>query len=102
MFPYHDENQTERTPVVTIAIIALCVAVWILVQGAGNEYRVAETVCNYGLVAGELTGLAQPAGLVVLFLGSRMQTSTLSNLSSSLMRLARGRANQLEDADDIE
>ena len=60
MFPYHDENQTERTPVVTIAIIALCVAVWILVQGAGNEYRVAETVCNYGLVAGELTGLAQP------------------------------------------
>jgi hypothetical protein len=48
------------------------------------------------------TGLAAPAGLVVLFLGSRMQTSTLSNLSSSLMRLARGRANQLEDSDDIE
>ena len=24
MFPYHDENETERTPVITIAIITLC------------------------------------------------------------------------------
>ncbi len=48
------------------------------------------------------SGLADPAGLVVLFLGSRMQTSTLSNLSSSLMRLARGRANQLEAVDEID
>jgi membrane associated rhomboid family serine protease len=60
MFPYHDENETERTPVVTIAIIALCVLVWVLVQGAGSERAVAESVCNYGLIAGELTGAAQP------------------------------------------
>lgn len=60
MFPYHDENQTERTPVITIALIALCVAVWIFVQGAGNGSRVAETVCNYGLVAGEFTGQGTP------------------------------------------
>lgn len=56
MFPYHDENETERTPVITIALIAVCVLAWVLVQGAGNERAVSESVCNYGLIAGELTG----------------------------------------------
>ena len=69
MFPYHDENQTERTPVVTIALIAACVAVWVLVQGAGSGYRVAETVCNYGLVAGELTGQAFPGTALAMGAG---------------------------------
>ncbi|MEO5922660.1 MAG: rhomboid family intramembrane serine protease [Bryobacteraceae bacterium] len=61
MFPYHDENETERTPIVTIAIIAICVLVWVVVQGAGSERAVAESVCNYGLIASELTG-AGPVG----------------------------------------
>ena len=56
MFPYHDENETQRTPVITIAIIALCVLAWVVVQGAGSEQGVASSVCNYGLVAAELTG----------------------------------------------
>lgn len=60
MFPYHDENETERTPVVTVALIALCLLAWFGVQGAGTEPAVAESVCNYGLVAGELTGGAPP------------------------------------------
>lgn len=60
MFPYHDENETERTPVVTIVLIALCVLTWVLVQGAGSSPAVAASVCNYGLVAGELTGAAVP------------------------------------------
>jgi membrane associated rhomboid family serine protease len=60
MFPYHDENATQRTAVVTIAIIAICVLVWVAVQGAGMERAVAASVCNYGLVPGELTGKAPP------------------------------------------
>ena len=60
MFPYHDDNQTERTPVVTIALIALCVLTWVFVQGAGSSRAVAESVCNRGLIAGELTGQAVP------------------------------------------
>lgn len=60
MFPYHDENQTERTPVVTIALIVLCAAVWILFQGAGMGLKLPESVCNYGLVAGEFTGQGAP------------------------------------------
>jgi membrane associated rhomboid family serine protease len=61
MIPYHDENETERTPVITFALIALCALAWFLVQGMGSDAAVAASVCNYGLVAGELTGAA-PAG----------------------------------------
>jgi membrane associated rhomboid family serine protease len=60
VFPYHDENATQRTPVITIALIASCVAAWILVQGAGTEVPLAESVCNLGLIPGELTGLLPP------------------------------------------
>ena len=54
MFPYRDENQALRTPVVTWAIIAVNVLVWLVVQGAGNPQTVAASVCNYGLIPGEL------------------------------------------------
>ena len=35
MFPYHDENETQRPAVVTVTIVVLCVAAWLLVQGGG-------------------------------------------------------------------
>jgi membrane associated rhomboid family serine protease len=62
MFPYHDENETQRTPVVTMVIIALNVLTWLLVQGAGSEETVAASVCNLGLVPAELTA-SLPAGV---------------------------------------
>ncbi len=60
MFPYHDENQTQRTPVVTFALIASNVAVWLLVQGAGTTYPLAQSVCELGLIPGELTASLSP------------------------------------------
>ena len=60
MFPYHDENATQRTPVVTIALIALNVLTWLFVQGAGSERALAASVCNLGLIPGELTGTLPP------------------------------------------
>ena len=48
MIPYHDENDTVRTAWVTIAIIAICALMWLVVQGAGAEYPLAESVCNLG------------------------------------------------------
>ena len=60
MIPYHDENETLRTPVVTIALIGACVATWVLVQGAGAEQPAAASVCNYGLIPGELTESVRP------------------------------------------
>jgi len=67
MFPYRDENQTQRTPYVTIAIIAINMLVWIFIQGGGMAYQLASSVCNYGLIPGELTqrlaaGVAFPMG----------------------------------------
>jgi membrane associated rhomboid family serine protease len=60
VFPYHDENQTQRTPIVTAVFIAACVLMWIVVQGAGSETPLATSVCNLGLIPGELTASLAP------------------------------------------
>jgi len=60
MIPYRDENETVRTPIATLVIIAINVLVWLLVQGAGSDYALAASVCNYGLIPGELTLRAAP------------------------------------------
>lgn len=64
MFPYHDENETRRVPLVTFALIAANVAAWVLVQGAGAPRALAASVCELGLIPGELTGLAAPGASV--------------------------------------
>jgi membrane associated rhomboid family serine protease len=60
MFPYHDENQTQRTPYVTLALIAINVAAWLLVQGGGALLPLARSVCEFGLIPGELTASVAP------------------------------------------
>jgi membrane associated rhomboid family serine protease len=60
MFPYRDENETQRTSYVTILIIALNVLAWLFVQGAGTAYPLAASVCNQGLIAAELTASRPP------------------------------------------
>ena len=60
MFPYHDDNKTVRTPVVTFALIIANVLTWIVVQGGGSTIPLASSVCDLGLIAGELTGRAAP------------------------------------------
>src|SRR5262245_10151044 len=58
MIPLRDENPTLRTPVVTIAIIAITVLVWLVVQGAGMGRALVASVCELGAIPGELTGRA--------------------------------------------
>jgi membrane associated rhomboid family serine protease len=49
----------------TYVIILTTLAVWVLVQGAGGDpVRLATTVCNFGMVPGELTRTA-PVGLTI-------------------------------------
>jgi membrane associated rhomboid family serine protease len=60
MFPYRDENQSQRTSYVTILFIALNVFTWIFIQGAGQSLPLAESICNHGLIAGELTETLRP------------------------------------------
>jgi len=62
VFPYHDENETQRPAYVTVAVIGLCALAWFFVQGAGSPLPLAASVCNLGLIPGELTGTL-PAGV---------------------------------------
>ena len=56
MFPIGDDNPTLRTPVMTYALLALTLGTWVFVQGAGLQpVALASSVCDYGLVPGELT-----------------------------------------------
>jgi membrane associated rhomboid family serine protease len=61
MIPYHDENETQRTAIVTLVLIGACVLMWVLAQGAGTDPALAASVCNLGLIPGELT-LRVPPG----------------------------------------
>ena len=60
MFPYRDENVTRRPPYITISLIVVNVLVWVFVQGAGSSLSLAASVCNLGLIPGELTGMLPP------------------------------------------
>ncbi len=60
MIPLSDDNPTVRVPVVTIFVIVTMFAVWVLVQGAGfDETLLATSVCNLGMVPGELTRMVR-------------------------------------------
>ena len=62
MIPLGDEYPTVRTPVMTYAILAGMLATWVFVQGAGfpsNDVKLVTSVCNLGMVPGELTHLAR-------------------------------------------
>ena len=60
MFPYKDENPTEKPAVITVAIILANVLAFILVQGAGADTPLARSVCNYGLIPGEILQSVRP------------------------------------------
>lgn len=69
MIPISDDNPAHGPAYVTYAILASLLAVWLLVQGGLNfgpegVLQLAASVCDYGLVPGELTGVA-PLGTSV-------------------------------------
>jgi membrane associated rhomboid family serine protease len=91
MFPIGDENPTLRTPIVTYLLLAALLAVWLLVQGAGFDARtLAATVCDLGLVPGELTGEAAvgtgvPIGQGMLCVVDRQPINWLTPLTSMFL-----------------
>jgi membrane associated rhomboid family serine protease len=68
MIPLGDDIRTAHRPVMTYLLLAVTWAVWLLVQRAGFDPQVlAATVCDLGMVPGELThraalGYAVPIG----------------------------------------
>ena len=71
MFPYKDENPTELTPVVTLGIIAVNAMVWLLVQGLGADEPLGRSVCQLGLIPGEVLRTVPPGTSVPLGPGVR-------------------------------
>ena len=61
MFPIRDDNPQLRIPIATYAIIAANIAVWVFVQGLGSNPALVESICQLGLIPGELLGTV-PAG----------------------------------------
>ena len=60
MIPLSDDNPTLRTPFVTYLLLGAIGATWVFIQGAGFDAQaLAISVCELGLVPGELTGLAR-------------------------------------------
>jgi membrane associated rhomboid family serine protease len=57
-FPIHDRNPRRRKPVITLLLIASMVLVWLVVQAAGTGFAMAHSVCDLGMIPGELTGRA--------------------------------------------
>lgn len=59
MIPISDDNPVLRTPVVTHALLIANLLAWLLIQHGGLDVvQLATSVCNLGLVPGELTGRA--------------------------------------------
>ena len=58
MFPLRDNNPTLLTPYITVALIIANVVAWLYLQGAGMSQDVlASTVCRFGTIPGEITGM---------------------------------------------
>jgi membrane associated rhomboid family serine protease len=62
MVPLSDDTPTLHTPLATYALLGAMGLVWFRIQGAGlDAHQLAASVCNLGMVPGELTHLA-PVG----------------------------------------
>jgi membrane associated rhomboid family serine protease len=61
MFPLSDDNPRLHVPVTTVALIALNVVSWTLLQGLGTDPALAHSICRWGLIAGDVLDTV-PAG----------------------------------------
>ena len=86
MFPYHDENETQRPAYVTMFLVAINVLVW---SGPGRRVVAAarDVGLQPGLIPGELTGALPPGagfpmgeGLVCLIDPGRQPFNVLTSM----------------------
>jgi membrane associated rhomboid family serine protease len=72
MFPLGDDVPSRRRAVMTYALLIAIAVVWIFVQGGGfDTVALASSVCNLGMVAGEITHRAPIGEAVPMGLGLR-------------------------------
>jgi membrane associated rhomboid family serine protease len=87
LFPISDDNPRANPPIATVVLIGMNVVVWALVQGFGNPRVLAESMCMYALVPGELLGYVDAGmriqvghGLVCEFDGTAKPLSLLTSM----------------------
>jgi membrane associated rhomboid family serine protease len=87
MIPIRDENPTLKPPIATYVLIGMNAVVWAAVQGFGAAQPLAESLCLYGLIPGDLLntvpdGTTFPigAGLACTITGDGEFTSLLSSM----------------------
>jgi membrane associated rhomboid family serine protease len=91
MIPISDDNPTLRAPIITWGLLGLIGATWFLVQKAGfDATAMAASVCNLGLVPGELTGQARvgdgvPLGAGLECIVDREPINTFTPLTSMFL-----------------
>jgi membrane associated rhomboid family serine protease len=85
VIPYKDENPAELTPLVTVGVIVVNVLAWVLVQGAGgNDEALAASVCQLGLIPGELLRTVPPGTAVPIGAGMHCVLSAAPHWSTVL------------------
>jgi len=54
--PLYDVNPTVRKPVALIVLLSLNILAWFFLQRMGSEEGLARSLCQFGLVPGDLLG----------------------------------------------
>jgi membrane associated rhomboid family serine protease len=91
MIPLYTENPRLRAPLVTIGLVVSIGAVWLFAQAGGlDSFKLAASVCNWGLVPGELThravvGTAVPLGPGLACIVDREPINLLTPLTSMFL-----------------
>ncbi len=66
MFPLRDENPALHKTIGAFGIIGVNAAVWALIQGFGAQPALTRSVCEFGVIPGELLGTVEPGTSVAL------------------------------------
>jgi membrane associated rhomboid family serine protease len=66
MIPLRDDNPTLAMAIATMGLILVNIIFWVFLEGAGGEPFLSYSVCEYGLIPGELTGAVPPGTEVQL------------------------------------
>src|SRR5262245_8295704 len=91
MIPLYADNPWLRAPVITAALLIAIGAVWLVAQRGGfDHFTLAASICNWGLVPGELTRQAEvdvavPLGDGLSCVVDREWNNVLTPLSSMFL-----------------
>jgi len=85
LFPLRDENpRSGGIPYATITLIILNLSAWMLIQGAGNQNMLAQSLCLYGLIPADLLGNFDPGMSIAITDQLACRFSESSNIKSLL------------------